>query len=47
MELNNMKKFLQTIARFLYGTTTLGHGDPSTDLKTLLPDSCTRTRTAI
>ena len=28
-----MKRLLQTTARFGYGTTTLGHGDPSADLR--------------
>ena len=42
-----MKKFLQTTVRLLYGTTILGHGNPSADVTTLLPDSSTRTRNAV
>ena len=47
MKLNNMKKFLQMTARFCYSTTTLGHGDPSVDLTTLLPSSFTRTKNSV
>ena len=45
MKLNNMKNFLQMTVQSCYRTTTLGHGDPSANLTTLLPDSFTRTGT--
>ena len=42
-----MKKFLQTTARFYYGTATLGHGNLSSDLVTLLPDRLTGTNIVV
>ena len=42
-----MIKFLEATSRFCDGITTRGHGDPSSDLTKLLPDSFTRIRSAV